>query len=260
MKKLFLFFLLLTFLYSCKEDCPEEIDPCDVYPSEFNIITSQEKRTPCTGDPKVEFGDYEEYFYDTFAITPALRIQFKTNFEFDSVKWQLGDDLTIYAQSQPIIDFSRPSQEVQVTCIGWRKVNSECFGINDDGVDTITKKISIFHIDDAPIFGTFKGTNEGENDSFMVHLGRDTLQDDIIGEYYLNFFQGLPKYSTYKIKNLEYKWFTCQGTSSNGHITPDGLSVCHINATLNRQNQDIISISWMTNNEIPRTFRGIRIK
>jgi len=238
-----------------------EPDPCSEYPSEFKIITSQEKRTWCTGDPTVDFGDYEEYQYDTFAITPALRVEFKVNFEYDSLKWRLGNDPTMYSLNRPIIDFNQPLGEILVVCIGWRTVNTECFGSQDDGIDTITKKISIMHINDAPIFGTFRGVNEEQSDSFSVKLGRDTLQDSMIGEYYLNFFEGLPQASTNRIDNVKYKWFTCQGTSGNGHVSPDGLSVCHFDAQIDRKNSDLITIKWINNNDmIPRIFRGIRLK
>ena len=262
MKNLLIILLCLIALYSCTDDdCPIEPNPCSEFPDNFEIITSTAKRGWCNGDAQVSPGEYQTYFFDTFSSRPALRIQFSTNYNYDSLRWKIGNDPTIYREKEIKIDFLSPFGDIIITCIGWRKVNLECFGNQDNGIDTIQRKISIFHLDDAPIFGTFKGANLGTNDSFNVTLGRDTLYDNNIGEYYENYFSGLPRGSTNKVREVFYSWLSCVGATSKGATTQDGLAICYIEALINRNNHDNIEIRWRNiDNQITQTFKGKRIK
>lgn len=252
--------MLLLAVHSCRDECPVEPDPdpCQAYPASFDILTLTTKRSYCIGDPSVKIGDFELYGYDTFVAGPFF-VQFATNFEYDSVKWQFGSDPTIYHQNKQVMDFLGYEGKILATCIGWRAANTSCFGIDDDGVDTLTREITFLNLNDAPTYGRFKGTNDGELDSFVVYFGRDTIWDSN-GEHYRDFFQGLPQNSTWKTQEITFGWFTRKGGGGPGGFTGDGLSICNFEAIIDRNNSDLVTIHWMTKDKTTRIFRGKRIK
>jgi hypothetical protein len=258
MKKLFIFFLLLTFLHSCKEDCPVEPNLCDLFPEKFEILTSIKRYQFCND---VEYDEFAVYPYDTFR-TPNAYIRFELNYSYDSVVWKVQNDPKIWRQNILNLGFSKPFGRITVQAIGYRPGNNDCFGSEDDGIDTIQRTIALLHEDDSPIFGTFRGTNDGESDSFNIVIGRDTFvgQDNL--PYYENYFSGLPKNSQLKLDRFIYRWYSFYSAEEKGGISFDDLALCYTSGRLYGPFNNQIEVKWRiaNNEETPRIFNGVGIK
>jgi hypothetical protein len=224
----------------------------------MEILTSIKRYQFCSN---IEYGEFVLYPYDTFR-TPNLSIKFELNYSYDSTVWKLQNDPKLRPQNNLILDFSKPFGRVTVQAIGYRSIHKDCFGPEDDGIDTILKTITILHEDDSPIFGTFRGTNDGESDSFNIIIGRDTFlgQDNL--PYYENYFRGLPKNSQLKLDRFIYRWYSFYSSEQRGGSSFDDLALCHTTGRLYGSLNNQIEVEWRNVNEgeTPRIFRGVRIK
>jgi hypothetical protein len=135
---------LLLALPSCNPDdpCMDETnpdcinyDPCKVeYPEKFEIDILWLNTFTLEDFLPTE---------DTIHVAPQ-DLAFKTNFEYDSIFWQIGTDPTIHNENSFSIRFEDNviNSEVLVTARCHRAINTKCFGNNDDGIDTLQQLIS----------------------------------------------------------------------------------------------------------------------
>jgi hypothetical protein len=222
MKKLISILIVLLTFNACKDDCPVEPDPCSEYPEEMEITlmwpnylqrTSQE--TPFVPTTDTAFSIFQLLIY-------------KTNFEYDSVFWQVGNDPRIENSPSYSIEFQDVG-EITTRAICYRDTNRVCFGPDDDGIDTLYKTITMHHDTDAEILGTYRGTNDGESDSFNLRIWYDTLASGAIYPSQA----GLPK--DYKgIDGIKIERFNIYGGTLSseiseyhyyGRLQPDGNTI-----------------------------------
>lgn len=224
MKKLLYALLLFGCVQGCKDECPVEPDPCADYPEKMEITLMWENYLEATSreTPYVSTTD------TAFSLSEI--IIFKTNFDYDSVFWQFGSDPRVFNQLSYSINFTL-GQEGKVTAraICYRDTNTACFGMDDDGVDTLYKTITLHHYTDAAILGTYRGTVDGKPDSINIRLWYDTLSNGRVQSYY----SGIPngqEYADYNIR-IEHSSFyggtgaislNINGSYLYGKLEPDG--------------------------------------
>jgi hypothetical protein len=106
-----------------------------------------------------------------------------------------------------------------VTARCHRAINTKCFGNNDDGIDTLQQLISFKSREDSPVHGVWRGTNDGESDSFDIEIHR-LYRRGQFGDtfYYGSRFTGLLKgQNTWADnKNLGVRWFECYFFEEHG--------------------------------------------
>jgi len=248
MKKTLIILSLFLLIGSCKDDCPVEPDPCSEYPEEMeislmwpNYILRTSQETPYVSTIDTAFSIHEN-------------IKFQTNFEYDSIFWQVGNDPTIVNNSSYSVQFQNEGV-IKIRAFCYRDTNRVCFGQEDNGIDTLEKTIVLHDYREALILGTYRGTNDGESDSFNYRIWYDTLESGHINPYHA----GLPK--DYKgIDGVKIERFNIYGSTS---ISSD-ISEYDFYGRLQADGQTI-KVYWRTltfpNILGPqRVFTGIRIE
>lgn len=135
----------------------------------------------------------EEKIGDTSVVTnKALApgyIYFKAKGEYDSLRWFIGGPQNTSTNKNHVLYFQQAEGDVEVTMIGYRKPNLQCFP-NDKAVDTVKKTVTIVTRDqNAAIVGRFLGYNTNNpNDTFSVYVNADNSVG--IWQY---FVKNLPK-------------------------------------------------------------------
>jgi hypothetical protein len=257
MKKLFIFFLLLTFLHSCKEDCPEEIDPCAEYPADFTITANFEYFNGCTEG--IEYRDFKPFDSDTLFRTQ--RIRFTTNFAYDSITWKVGTDPREWRQLVPEVVFRDQYNPVEVRAFAHRPINTDCFGTDDDGIDTITKTYYFDDLDNSPFFGRYRGTNDGETDSFTIEIVR---QMDMSQSFYKGVvIKNFPKDYTGRLWDMGFERTKIYGNYGGTSLSvADGITKCLLFGELDADDRDLFRLKWQSKREegIQRIFTGRRIQ
>jgi hypothetical protein len=157
-------------------------------------------------------------------------IVYKTNYAYDSILWKVGLDPRIENSPTYSIEFQEEG-EVTTRAICYRKINTNCFGPNDDGIDTLYKTITLHHYTEAPILGMYKGTNNGETDSIVFKIWYDTLPNGAIEP----FQSGLPKgyLGEEGVKIERYSFYGSRSDISSdisgddywGRLQPDGNTI-----------------------------------
>jgi hypothetical protein len=254
MKKLFIFFLLLTFLHSCKEDCPEEIDPCASFPEKMEIIVEW----PDYYGPNYNRSGLIKTTDETFAVEQLL--QFSTNFSYDSIQWKFGSDPSIGKGDKVQLIFSNAVGPVEVKCIAYRPVNTNCFGPADDGVDTLIKTLNFKEWLKSPLFGTYRGVNEGETDSFNITLGYDSVYNQALGIYQYDnlsvFYLGLPQNTTSR-RFIGIEYYEMFGYNNGNN---DNIRERYTYIRMEPSRPDRITIKWrVTDTKQDMLFTGKRI-
>jgi len=220
-------------LPACKDDCPVEPDPCSVYPEKMEIVLRTYNYLEAT------VRDERYVSTDDTAFMEGASIVFESNFEYDSTFWQIGSDPVVYTRPKVQIGF-RMGQLGQITarCIGFRKINQQCFGTEDDGIDTIYITITLNEPESAPIYGTYRGTNDGESEVIELKIWRRDDRDPIhntIDEYY-----GLPDGNT-RVKTCRVRHYELFG-GGNG-VDHHRISNYHLYGRL-QSDGNTIKIYW----------------
>lgn len=246
--QLILYAVLLLAAQSCRDDCPVEPDPCSEYPSEIEIEIST-----------LNVLTLEDYLPtpDTIFTIPE-QLLFSANYAYDSIFWQVGADPTIRKQESFAIRFEDNSLNKNITVFAkcHRPINNECFGLEDDGIDTLTQTITFKAREDSPIHGLWRGTNDGESDSFNVKIHRLWWTNSAGQTFYDGTrYTGLPKgtETSEKWRNTSVGWFTFTSKSE----------LLRLDRTLNGRLQEdgTIKIYWkLWDNPTQRTFTGKRIE
>jgi hypothetical protein len=261
-------YALLLILFSmaawsgCKDDeCFDErnplcenFNPCLVkYPEKMDIemlIT----------DPR-DLNIYIPTFDTVFVINANL--YFYTNFEYDSVSWQVGSDPTIWNTKSLPLRFEKEAlnSTVTVTAKCFRPIDNDCFGAMDDGIDILTRTITFRAHEDSPLHGIWRGTNDGEKDSFDVEIQRLYYEGTIGNDTFYDGtrLSGIPKGTQTFIgrPNTKIRWFSFIYTL--GGIDPNNLISRTVEGRI--QENGNIKISWkLYDDDRLRTFTGKKLK
>ncbi|HMO62073.1 MAG TPA: hypothetical protein PKC39_07480 [Ferruginibacter sp.] len=123
------------------------------------------------------------------ALAPGY-VYFKAKGDYDSLRWFIGGGTQNTSTNKThVLYFTQADGDVEVTLIGYRKPNTQCFP-NDKSADTLKKVVSILPRDQtAAIVGRFLGYNTNEpSDTFSVYVNADNSVG--IWQY---FVKNLPK-------------------------------------------------------------------
>lgn len=170
--------ILLSIIFisaKCRRDNDLPYDPCKdklAFKADFTI---EEK----IGDTSVVTNK---------ALAPGY-VFFKAKGEYDSVRWFIGGSQNTSTRLNHVLYFQQAEGDVEVTMIGYRKPNTQCFP-NDKAVDTLKKTITIVNRDQkATIVGRYLGYNTNNpSDTFSVYVNADNSVG--IWQY---FVKNLPK-------------------------------------------------------------------
>jgi hypothetical protein len=175
----YLHFMLLAIMMvvmtcQCK-DGENMIDPCDV-----------EGLVPVNAS----FSTFDEFGWqdstrlleaDTFIV--GRYVTFIAQQEDAGYQWKVGDDPRVFDEKRFTLFFQGIEGAVDIQLIVESTPNLECFP-DDDGRDTINKKIHFVEAEDSPLFGMFRGTvGSAPNDTFDIDIqlllqGGDTNIDN----------------------------------------------------------------------------------
>jgi hypothetical protein len=227
MKKFICFLFILSAMSGCKnDDCPVELNPQNI---EEVILTN-----------------------DT-VFTPPRTLFFSINFEYDSIRWHVGSDPSRFIGDNYSLRFEEVSinSSVSVNAIGYRKINTDCFGINDTGKDTISRVITFRDRIESPLFGTWRGTNVEIQRLYWTNSQGQPIFDGPR-------MTGLPKGTQTREDrvNLKLYWYDCYLISRDTNELDIGSVVSRI------QPNGTLKIQWKLRNSSDRlrTFTAIKIK
>jgi hypothetical protein len=155
---------ILAFLLSCCEEEPEP-DPC----ASLEPVTARF----VIGERIMNWG-YEEI--DTLVISDTVLtwsyVQFRAPAGYDSYEWQVGTEeegmKTYSGDSVVQIQIVHPWEALPVSLIVRDEPNTACFP-QDDGIDTLTRILTVIDRDKSPAFGRYQGYLESNpTDTFTV--------------------------------------------------------------------------------------------
>lgn len=200
MKNLILLCLGLLLVASCKKeqpemtkvnagcDCAKEVSAgfkigqyADIYKTQF-IET----------DTIHMYMDYQDGNPANFKLNTNCTVDFVADLEGAiSYQWQVGSNAISQTVRSFSLDFSDTIGTIPVCLIVKSKPNLICFP-NDDGIDTVTKYLTIKHFKEFPLKGKYKGyLSNDPSTEFIIEI--DTFKDNEI------FMDGMVRYG---IKNL----------------------------------------------------------
>jgi len=257
MKKLLFVALLFATISGCKpDDCPEP-DPCAEYPADFTITANFQYFNGCTEG--IEYGDFKPFDSDT--LFRSTRIRFSNNFAYDSITWKIGTDPREWKQLVPEVVFRDQYNPVLVRAFAHRPINTDCFGADDDGIDTITKMYYFDDFENSPILGRYRGTNNGETDSFTLEI---VIQTDPSQSFYEDVvIKNFPKNYTGRLWQMLSERKKLYGNYGGTSLSvADGITKCLLFGELDADDRDLFRLKWQSKREegIQRIFTGRRIQ
>ncbi len=206
-----------TVLAACHQKGDEPVPvPCGIPPAPFGF--------------KIE-NNINDKFFTCDTIFPSV-VRLSAAPVYTSVVWQIGTDPRVYTQKAFDITFPATTVgTVTITCTGTRPVNRICFP-NDDGVDTMTKVLTVMPLNPyaphAAIEGKFLGaTTDAPRDTFTVRIfvGPDLLHPTQPALFLVNLNKGCPGTSIDISAGYQGLVFNqgignavCHGVSGIGHI------------------------------------------
>lgn len=158
----FIFFVIIMVLTTCQCKDDDMVDPCD-----------NEELQPISAafDAYTEIGwsdNFRQFKSDTFFM--KRDVIFKAEQEWLSYKWTIGDDPRVFNDREFSLYFQDITTPVNIQLIVEGTPNTDCFP-NDDGRDTLNKKIYFVEFETSPLFGFFRGTTSSNpNDTFNIEL------------------------------------------------------------------------------------------
>lgn len=255
MKNFLIVLSLMALIHSCKDDCPLEPDPCAEYPEKMEIQIEWSNMKWSTRRDI----EYVETLDSIFTIPSNLI--FKTNYAYDSISWKIGGEANRRIGTKIIVRFedNALNRSIYITAECFRPIDTKCFGSDDDGIDTLQRRITFKSRYESPLIGTWRGVNDGETDSFDVEI-HPLYWINSEGEkvYDLNRFSGLPKGTTSNEdhNNISLRWY--EFTGSRDEYDRNGLNMRTLFGRL--QEDGNIRINWDTREKTSGTFRGNKIK
>lgn len=168
LKSAFILLALLT-LNGCRT-CKDQTNPeCDNYnpcagKTPFNADFTIEERFTSLGSVFGVLDTSVVATTDTIVSSfGAIRAKFTAPDSYTSYYWTIGTDPTVFT-TKSFSQFFPDPVSVDVTFIGTRTPDTLCFP-NDDGVDTVVKKLTVVDYSQSPFMGNFYGTSTEKPDS-----------------------------------------------------------------------------------------------
>jgi hypothetical protein len=147
------------------------------------------------------FGPDKDLLYDTVYLDKLFifrnvgtRITFTALGKYDSVRWTIGVDPTVYVKPSFEVDFDYAYGRISTKMIGYRRLDKRCFPTAPIQIDTIVK--SFFLADPEritdPLLGNYKGYIEDNKlDTFTVNINYSIDDPSFYPPKYL--LKNLPK-------------------------------------------------------------------
>ncbi len=106
---------------------------------------------------------------ETDTIYTGNTVEFSAKYDADEYEWKLGTDDRTWKTKKFTLNFLNFMGNVDVRLIAKRKaINKECTP-NDDGIDTIMKRLSVVH--NSLVFGNFRGVStQNLKDTFTISI------------------------------------------------------------------------------------------
>lgn len=175
MKLQFAFLLLISTALltasSCKEECHDPANPdCENYdpcygktPFEADFIMEEVIRVGSGGAFPGQLDT--SYVSDTIVSSPnsGVSARFTAAGNYNTYHWQIGTDPTVFTTKSFKQFFPNPVT-VWVTLIATRTPDTLCFP-NDDGIDTVKKRLVVVPRSQSLIFGNYMGASTQKPDS-----------------------------------------------------------------------------------------------
>lgn len=170
-------------------------------------------------------------FFECDTIFPSV-VRFTASQVYSSAKWKIGTDPRSFTKTSFDLTFpSTSTGSVVIQCIGTRPINTVCIP-HDDGIDTLTKVLTIMPLDEfaphAAIEGKFLGsTTDAVSDTFVVRIfvGPDLLHPPHPAIFLYNLNKGCPGTSIDISAGYQGLVFNqgigntvCHGVFGTGHI------------------------------------------
>jgi len=247
-------------LPACKDDCPVEPDPCSVYPEKMEILIEWDNAQWST----LRDIEFVETLDSIFTISSNLI--FKTNYVYDSISWRIGSEINRRTGTKTVVRFEKNAlnSSVLITAECFRAKDPGCFGSDDDGIDTLQRRITFKSRYESPLIGTWRGVNDGETDSFDVEIHPlYWINSEGQKVYDGNRFTGLPK-GTMSIEdhsNISLRWY--EFTGSRHENDRNGLDMSTLYGRMQEDGSIRINwdaINWDTYEKTSGTFRGNKVK
>ncbi|WP_298299827.1 hypothetical protein [Hydrotalea sp.] len=228
------FFLVTLFIIlladSCRRKLPEQppTDPCKDKTSFKAGFTIEE----IVGDTS---------FVTDKALAPGY-VLFRAQGTYDSVQWFIGGPQNTSANRNHVLYFQNPEGPVDVTFIGYRKPDTQCFP-NDKATDTVHKTVTILpRNESAAIVGRFHGYNESNPaDTFSVTI---SYYDNVWGYFIKNLPKGCPGYTTGSESNPKNIGLTIKAGFSGFQINENSVVCATVSGYGKLKGNDTLEIKY----------------
>lgn len=112
-------------------------------------------------------------FFETDSTYPRT-LSFRAPRTYTTFRWKIGNDPKVFTDSSFTLEFTQAVGTIPIQLIATRALNTTCFP-HDDGVDTLTKSLTILPLDPqqphAAIEGKYLGaTLDAPQDTFTVRV------------------------------------------------------------------------------------------
>jgi hypothetical protein len=190
MKKIF--FLLLGFvvftLISCKKVQPDmNTKDCNCAKEVSAYFTmGQEFMGEIIDLDTIHY--YPSFDFNNGNVTSYLngncKVVFSANYENAiSYQWQVGENTTIKTSKKFELYFGDTVGTIQIRLIVHAKPNKICFPF-DDGIDTITRNLTIMVMEKPYLTGKFLGSNiDSPNDKFLIEFDTASILTSNFNRY-----------------------------------------------------------------------------
>jgi hypothetical protein len=200
-RTLYILFFTLAFLTSCHKEQPNinDFKNCDCVKEVSAEFQMGQKLQDVFFDLDTihyypSFEDHGTYW--TSQLNGNCYVNFSANIEnATSYEWQIGNSSVVYTSKEFGLYFGDTVGTIPITLIVKSKPNKICFP-NDDGIDTLTRYLTITVMEKPTFFGTYLGANDYDpTNQFTIKI--DT-----------HMYGGLPissqRYIGYGVKNLPF--------------------------------------------------------
>jgi hypothetical protein len=169
-------------LGGCK-DCDDPSDPdCGNYDPCFGKYPDKLEIEMYCSDIFVEpFRSFDYHITKDSVFTSPMDFKFKTNHNYDSVKWYFSSSSQSWTTNELELRFSSNEPwdplvgSFKIFCVGYRQKDPLCKGENDSGFDTISRNFRMVEWWNPKIIGYYRGLNDGETDSVDFYIDFDSM-------------------------------------------------------------------------------------
>ncbi|MFD2785652.1 hypothetical protein [Hymenobacter rubripertinctus] len=236
-------------LAGCRQDKDPQPDPCaaaQANPLSFRFLENYGTPTPDTAYAKQDI---------TFEGPGA---------PYTSYEWRVGNDARVFTDRQfSLYFYEKDAGDYRVRLIARRPPNTKCFP-NDDGVDTLTKVLSLVprSFRKGPIYGKFQGsTTDAPRDTFTIRIFQGLDPYNVGSPIQYDFLRNLSRGCQSPYFTLGLTWRAIQfnyGRNDFSCLTESGIGY------LTTRDSIRVDYSQFENDRslkrINRVFRGKRVR